>query len=142
MQQSPATSAPSPDVAPAPAPATAQPVTGDGVPLAATGPAAILEGLKAQREELRDQLSNVSETRSSITSQLRRESLTEVERTGLEQRLASTDQQIATIELVSRRPHLALRRLEQGRVPGSRSDQQHGVGEAGIDGLPIRDPRE
>ena len=95
MQQSPATSAPSPEGAPAPA---AQPVTGDGVPLAATGPAAILEGLKAQREELRDQLSNVSETRSSITSQLRRESLTEVERTGLEQRLASTDQQIATLD--------------------------------------------
>ena len=85
MQQTPATSA-------TPAPAV------DFIPPAQSNPAAILEGLKAQREELRDQLSNVAETRASITSQLRRETLTDVERKGLEQRLAETDQRISGLD--------------------------------------------
>lgn len=72
--------------------------SGDGVPVAATGPSAILQALQAQREELRDQLSDVSETRSSITSQLRRETLSDAERQGLEQRLSSMDQRIAALD--------------------------------------------
>ncbi|HEU4629760.1 MAG TPA: hypothetical protein VFS08_08430 [Gemmatimonadaceae bacterium] len=120
MQQSPATSAtPAPSAAPAVSvtPSIAQSVPGDGEALTASGPAAILEALKAQREELRDQLSNVSETRSSIAAQLRRETLTDVERTGLEQRLTSMDQRIAELDKQLAESNAAVARASA--IPGA-----------------------
>lgn len=94
MQQTPA--APTPPAAP-PAPTANQVVVGQEG-LVSNSPSAVLEGLRNQRRELRDQLDQVGSTRRSVREQLRSESVTEVEKKGLEQRLTELDARISSLD--------------------------------------------
>jgi hypothetical protein len=60
--------------------------------------AAIYEGFKAQRNELRNQLNDLQGTRESIAGQLEELSSTAAERKPLEARLNDVDQRIVTVD--------------------------------------------
>lgn len=94
MQQAPAT-APTPPGTPA-APASPATITIDGEALAQ--PQAVYQAFRAQRRELSRQMETLQETRSSITQQLRSESITQAEKGGLEQRLTGIDERIAAMD--------------------------------------------
>ncbi|MGI8402923.1 MAG: hypothetical protein ACR2NS_15160 [Gemmatimonadaceae bacterium] len=64
----------------------------------APGAAAIYEGFKAQRSELRNQLEDLQGTRQSIAGQLEELSSTAPERKPLEARLTDVDQRIVTVD--------------------------------------------
>ena len=55
-------------------------------------------GFVAQRRELSRQLESLEDTRQSLSSQLQSTSLSETDRKGLEQRLATTDERIISVE--------------------------------------------
>jgi hypothetical protein len=79
-----------------PAP-TAAPVIAQGA-RSAPSAAAIYEGFKAQRNELRNQLDDLQGTRQSIAGQLEELSPTAAERKPLEARLNDVDQRIVTVD--------------------------------------------
>jgi hypothetical protein len=79
-----------------PAP-TAAPVVAQGA-RSAPSAAAIYEGFKAQRNELRNQLDDLQGTRQSIAGQLEELSATSPERKPLEARLTDVDQRIVTVD--------------------------------------------
>ncbi len=79
-----------------PTPSTA-PVVAQGA-RSAPSAAAIYEGFKAQRNELRNQLDDLQGTRQSIAGQLEELSATAVERKPLEARLSDVDQRIVTVD--------------------------------------------
>jgi hypothetical protein len=79
-----------------PAPAAA-PVIAQGA-RSAPSAAAIYEGFKAQRNELRNQLDDLQGTRQSIAGQLEELSATAAERKPLEARLNDVDQRIVTVD--------------------------------------------
>src|SRR5918992_1590345 len=59
-------------------------------------PVAILRGARAQREELRDQLSNLENRRGELSEQLRTKE--GVDRAGVERRIAEIDQRISEVD--------------------------------------------
>jgi hypothetical protein len=69
-------------------------VTTDAMPSAA----AVYEGLRAQRRELTNQLSDLANTRSEIAGQLEDVPTSSPERGVLDKRMADVDQQIATAD--------------------------------------------
>lgn len=71
-------------------------VTVGGTSLA--GPADIYRGLRAQREELGDQLSLLSNRREDISSQLEDPMMRGASRTGLEQRITEIDARISALD--------------------------------------------
>jgi hypothetical protein len=79
-----------------PTPSTA-PVVAQGA-RSAPSAAAIYEGFKAQRNELRNQLDDLQGTRQSIAGQLEELSATSPERKPLEARLTDVDQRIVTVD--------------------------------------------
>ena len=79
-----------------PTPSTA-PVIAQGA-RSAPSAAAIYEGFKAQRNELRNQLEDLQSTRQSISGQLEELSSTSPERKPLEARLNDVDQRIVTVD--------------------------------------------
>lgn len=94
MQQATSPGAPAPiPIAPAiPSPT----VTIDGQELAQ--PQAVYQAFRAQRRELSRQMETLQETRSGISQQLQSESITQAEKSGLEQRLAGIDERIAAMD--------------------------------------------
>ena len=106
MQQTPA-AVPTPEAAPVPVPApavqqavaTSQPRVQVLVPgQEGATPQAVFEALIAQRSELRDQLSELEDTRRRIAERLTSTTTQGANRAGLEVRLANVDQQIAATE--------------------------------------------
>jgi hypothetical protein len=79
-----------------PPPSTA-PVVAQGARSAPTA-AAIYEGFKAQRNELKNQLDDLQGTRESISGQLEELSSTAPQRKSLETRLNDVDQRIVTVD--------------------------------------------
>ena len=91
------------------APYVFQPGTPDG------GPEAVLRGARAQREELREQLSRLEERRGELSEQLRtREG---VDRSGTERRIAEIDQRISNVEKQLAEADLAVARA--AAIPGA-----------------------
>lgn len=88
---------PSPPPPPAP---PAEPViqVQAGAPVAANDPVAVLQGLKAQRSELRSQLETLEEMRRDLGRELNRQPQTEAQRAGVEKRLADVDERIAATD--------------------------------------------
>ena len=94
---------PPPPAMPAPAPVQGQPSIMFGP---ANDPAMVLEGLRAQRRELRNQLEALEERRHELSEQLQDPMVGGADRKGLEQRItdidariSATDQQIAAADL-------------------------------------------
>jgi hypothetical protein len=75
----------------------AAPVVAEGA-RSAPSAAAIYEGLKAQRDELRNQLSDLQGARETIAGQLEDLSATAAERKPLEARLTDVDQRIVSVD--------------------------------------------
>ena len=71
-----------------------------GADVVVTGadPSQVYEGYRHQRSELQNQLDRLNDQRNEISSNLRSPELNDVDRKGLEQRLANVDQRIATTE--------------------------------------------
>lgn len=69
-----------------------------GAPVAANDPVAVLQALKAQRSELRSQLRSLEDMRRDLGRELNREPQTEVQRAGVERRLADVDARIAATD--------------------------------------------
>ena len=84
---------PAPPEAPAIAPA--QITVGD---LVLTTPQATYQGFRAQRRELSNQLERLQESREELALRLESTDLNEGSRKAIEQRVASTDERIATVE--------------------------------------------
>lgn len=87
-----------------PAPAAGQAVTVSGAPAPAAqtsgaSPGEVYRALRSQRNILGDQMERLEDTRREIVQQLRQGTVSEADRTGLEQRLAATDQQIAAMSI-------------------------------------------
>jgi hypothetical protein len=59
-------------------------------------PAAVLTGARAQREELRDQLSNLEDRRRDLAQELRNKE--GADRAGIERRIADVDQRISEVD--------------------------------------------
>ncbi len=80
-------------------PAQGTPTTAPA-PVARTGsPDQIYQGLREQREVLGEQKRRVLNEREEITDQLREGAVSDGDRTGLENRLAATDQRLAQINI-------------------------------------------
>lgn len=96
-----------------------------------------LEGLRARREILRDQLERATNRREGLAAQLNRDPAPEA-RTGLEQRLQELDQRIIQIErdqalterLISSAPASVLAQSEMARHEHSGVDEGEAVGAA------------
>jgi hypothetical protein len=82
---------------PTPVPSPNAPVLAGGA-RAAPSASAILEGFKAQRHELSNQLEELESTRRDISSQLTQLSEDAPERKGLETRMTDVDARIATVD--------------------------------------------
>ena len=93
---------PAPDVAPAIAPVPVAPLTpGQVIVQVPGGPAsaaAIYEGLRAQRNELRSQLENLEDKRRDLSQRLEEPMVGGADRKGLEQRITEVDQRISAID--------------------------------------------
>lgn len=77
----------------------------------------VYEAMIAQRNELRSQMSRLESTRRTLSARLRSSSLTDADRSGLEQRLTSTDQQIAALDKELSAANTAVARA--AAVPGA-----------------------
>ena len=78
-------------------------------------PIAVLRGARAQREELREQLSNLEERRGELSEQLRtREG---IDRAGVERRIAEIDQRISEVDKQLATAELAVARA--AAIPGA-----------------------
>ena len=78
------------------APVVPPAVTIDGV--AITNAQAVYQGFRAQRRELTNQLERLTSTRSELSARLENSPLSDVNKKGLEQRLASIDERIASVD--------------------------------------------
>ena len=96
MQQTPnPPDAPTPPTSTAPILAPSQ-VTIDGATI--TTAQAIYQGFRTQRRELSNQLERLQDERSEISASLQSTTINEVDKKGLEQRLASVDERIASVD--------------------------------------------
>lgn len=86
-------------------------------PPTTSAPSAVYEALKAQRDVLGTQLRGLERSRSNVAGELRRGNLSDVDRTGLEQRLASLDQQIAQVSINIRESDAAV--AQAAAIPGA-----------------------
>ena len=91
------------------APPTAAPATAT--------PSAVYEALTVQRDVLGDQLRGLERSRSNVAGELRRGNLSDVDRSGLEQRVASLDQQIAQVSINIRESDAAV--AQAAAIPGA-----------------------
>ena len=90
----------------APSSPAAEPATGVAVDAAIataapglmSDPAAVLQGLRAQRSELRDQLSSLEDMRRDLGRELNRQPQSEVQLAGVEKRLAEVDARISATD--------------------------------------------
>jgi hypothetical protein len=98
-----------PQTSPAPQPPISAPATAT--------PNAVYEALTAQRDVLGDQLRGLERSRRDVANELRRGNLSDVDRTGLEQRLASLDQQIAQVSINIRESDAAV--AQAAAIPGA-----------------------
>lgn len=73
------------------------PVVAQGTPIASS-PAAIYEGLKAQRRELNNQLSDLQGSRETVSGQLEELAPASAERKPLEDRLTDIDSRISSVD--------------------------------------------
>lgn len=80
-------------------------------------PSAVYEALTAQRDVLGDQLRGLERSRSNVAGELRRGNLSDVDRSGLEQRIASLDQQIAQVSINIRESDAAV--AQAAAIPGA-----------------------
>jgi len=64
----------------------------------ASDPAAVLQALRAQRDELREQRNSLTEQRSEIVDQIQEQRSNGISITGLETRLGEVDKQISAID--------------------------------------------
>ncbi len=85
-----------PPLPPLPPTPPAGTITIDGV--AITNAQAVYQGFRAQRNELRNQLERLTETRGEIAANLQSTTISEADKKGLEQRLASVDERIASVD--------------------------------------------
>lgn len=65
---------------------------------AAQDPVAVLQGFRAQRNELQDQLSSLEDMRRDLGRELTREPQTDAQRAGIEKRLSDVDARIAATD--------------------------------------------
>jgi hypothetical protein len=86
-------------------------------PPATATPSAVYEALSVQRDLLGDQLRGLERSRSNVAGELRRGNLSDVDRSGLEQRLASLDQQIAQVSINIRESDAAV--AQAAAIPGA-----------------------
>jgi hypothetical protein len=87
--------------APPQAPAPAGVVGGTTAPSAPSGATAaeVYQALRAQRSVLGEQLRGLERTRDGLVADLRQGTVSDMDRTGIEQRLAQVDQRIASVSL-------------------------------------------
>lgn len=106
---------------PAAAPAAPTPVAGGGQDAVIVRDGAtnkqIYDALRNQRRELVNQLEEVQDQRENIAQQLRQPNLTDADKAGLQQRLATTDHRLVTLDLARAEADAAVAR--QAAVPGS-----------------------
>lgn len=72
------------------------PISVNGVPV--TNAQSIYQAFRAQRSELSSQLENLENDRQNLTSQLQASDITDADKKGVEQRLASVDARIAEVD--------------------------------------------
>jgi hypothetical protein len=90
---------PVPPVSPTPSvpgPGPGEPTPYVFAPNRQSDPVAVLRGVRAQREELREQLSNLEEKRRELAQELRTKDGTD--RAGIERRIAEIDQRISEVD--------------------------------------------
>ncbi|WP_439642907.1 hypothetical protein [Gemmatimonas sp.] len=80
-------------------------------------PAAVLKGMEAQRDVLRDQLERLQEQRNEIARDLKAEDITTPDRDGLAARLKETDARISSLEKQIDQADLAVSKAAS--VPGA-----------------------
>ena len=114
---------PAPDVAPATAPVPLAPLTpGQVIVQVPGGPgtasaAAIYEGLRAQRNELRSQLENLEDKRRDLSQRLEEPMVGGADRKGLEQRITEIDQRISATDKLIAESEMQIARA--AGVPGA-----------------------
>ncbi|MHB1224747.1 MAG: hypothetical protein ACYC2G_12015 [Gemmatimonadaceae bacterium] len=96
--QPPSPVAPSSPAADAATGAAADAAAATIAPGIASDPAAVLQGLRAQRSELRDQLSSLEDMRRDLGRELNQQPQSEVQLAGVEKRLAEVDARIAATD--------------------------------------------
>lgn len=79
-------------------PQQSAPVTAPPVTLPQGSPQQVLRAMRAQRDELGDQMQRLQEQRSNLTAQMERTSQSNAARKGLEQQLAQVDGRIAQVQ--------------------------------------------
>ncbi|HEX6053290.1 MAG TPA: hypothetical protein VFZ21_28675 [Gemmatimonadaceae bacterium] len=90
---------PIPPPAPAPAaPPSIQVFTTQGASAGGADPAAVYEGLRAQRRELENQLERLQDRRDELSEELQDPMVQAANRTGLEQRITEIDARILSVE--------------------------------------------
>ena len=99
MQATTVQAPPAPVAPPAPPTVTgAQGTPAPAAPVVTSGAAEMYQALRAQRRELSGQLERLEERRQELSAQLRDPQLNEIDRRGLEQRLADVDKRIVDVE--------------------------------------------
>jgi len=78
---------------------------------------AIYDALRNARREIENQISEVESSREEIASQLRRPDLSDADKAGLKQRLATMDQRLVSLDLQKTEADAAV--AKQAAVPGS-----------------------
>jgi hypothetical protein len=91
---------------------------GFGATVVRTGsPAAMYEALKQQRSELRDQLDRLEDQRENLTDELRTPNTSDIDKKGLEQRIANVDLRIVDVEKQIAEADLAV--AKAAAIPGA-----------------------
>ena len=91
---------------------------GFGGPVVRSGsPSAVYEALREQRSELRDQLERLENQRENLTDELRTPNTTDLDKKGLEQRIANVDIRIADVEKQIAEADLAV--AKAAAIPGA-----------------------
>ncbi|AMW05732.1 hypothetical protein [Gemmatimonas phototrophica] len=94
------------------------PVSGEALKaLEGASPTAVLKGMEAQRDVLRDQLERVQDQRNEIARWLKAEDITAPDRDGLAARLKETDARISSLEKQIDQADLAVSKAAS--VPGA-----------------------
>ncbi|HEY0930926.1 MAG TPA: hypothetical protein VGE27_13470 [Gemmatimonas sp.] len=81
------------------------------------GASDVYEGMVAQRKELRNQLDRLEDQRRDLSNELRSESITTADRTGIEARLKETDARISSVEGQISQADLAV--AKAAAIPGA-----------------------
>jgi hypothetical protein len=94
----------------------------------ATAAAAVYEALKAQRQELRNQLENLEDKRRDLSQRLQEPMVGGADRKGLEQRITDVDQQIAGLDkqIAENNTQIARQAAVPGAVQPERPPQRNG----------------